>query len=202
MRGQKSFFLLNVLCAAAFVFGLATDAASQTSTGTVLGVVTDQSGAAITSADVALQSTTTGLKRTGQSLEGGNFQFLFVPPDVYQLTVSKAGFSTSIFNNIVVRVNETYNQSVQMKVGAVSQQVTVTAQVAKVDTSTASLGSVVNEQAVQEIPLNGRHFGPPLDQFHDKLSGLYGSFGSSIGTSRVYACLAPSMRQSKNAPAG
>jgi hypothetical protein len=44
-------------------------------------------------------------------------------------------------------------------------------------------------------PLNGRHFGSPLDQFHDKLSGLYGSFGSSIGTSRVYACLAPSMSQ-------
>jgi hypothetical protein len=38
-------------------------------------------------------------------------------------------------------------------------------------------------------PLNGRHFGPPLDQFHDKLSGLYGSFGSSIGTSQVYASL-------------
>src|SRR5215469_15115383 len=44
-------------------------------------------------------------------------------------------------------------------------------------------------------PLNGRHFGPPNRQFHDKLSGLYGSSGSSIGTSRVNACLAPSMRQ-------
>src|SRR5215469_9781387 len=44
-------------------------------------------------------------------------------------------------------------------------------------------------------PVNGRHFGPPNDQFHDKLSRLYGSFGSSIGTSRVSACLAPSMRQ-------
>src|SRR5580658_9283077 len=50
-------------------------------------------------------------------------------------------------------------------------------------------------------PLNGRHFGPPLDQFHDKLSRLYGSFGSSIGTSRVNACLAPSMRQSDTSSA-
>jgi hypothetical protein len=46
-------------------------------------------------------------------------------------------------------------------------------------------------------PLNGRHFGPPNRQFHDKLSRLYGSFGSSIGTSRVNAFLAPSMRQSE-----
>jgi hypothetical protein len=45
-------------------------------------------------------------------------------------------------------------------------------------------------------PLNGRHFGPPNRQFHDKLLRLYGSFGSSIGTSRVNACSAPSMRQS------
>src|SRR5579859_4507120 len=43
-------------------------------------------------------------------------------------------------------------------------------------------------------PLNGRHFGPPNDQFHDKLSRLYGSLGSSIGTSWVNACLAPSMK--------
>ena len=50
----------------------------------------------------------------------------------------------------------------------------------------------------QRRPLNGRHLGPPIDQFQDKFSGLYGSFGffgSSIGTSRVNACLAPSMRQ-------
>src|ERR1022692_2982382 len=45
-------------------------------------------------------------------------------------------------------------------------------------------------------PPHGLHLGPPNRQFHDKLSGLYGSFGSSIGTSRVNACLAPSMRQS------
>src|SRR5580698_2182962 len=44
--------------------------------------------------------------------------------------------------------------------------------------------------------VNGRHFGPPNRQFHDKLLGLYGSSGSSIGTSRVNACLAPSMGQS------
>jgi hypothetical protein len=141
-----------------FFSWMAANAVAQTSTGTVLGVVTDQSGAAIPGADVVLESTTTGVKRTTQSLQAGNFEFPFVLPDIYQLTVTKSGFSPVTFNNVVVRVGETYTQNAQMAVGAVSQQVTVAAQVAKVDASTAALGAVTSYSQITILPILGRSF--------------------------------------------
>jgi hypothetical protein len=107
-----------VLITVIVVFLGAGRVTAQTSTGTVLGVVTDQSGAAIPGADVALQSTTTGVKRTTQSLQAGNFEFPFVLPDAYLLTVTKSGFGLVTVNNVIVRVNETNAQNVQMSVGA------------------------------------------------------------------------------------
>ena len=62
MKGRKSFLLSIVLCTAGFLFWMATDAVAQTSTGTVLGVVTDPSGGAVPDAEVALQSITTQVK--------------------------------------------------------------------------------------------------------------------------------------------
>jgi hypothetical protein len=137
---------------------MAADAMAQTSTGLVLGVVTDQSGAAIPGADVALQSTTTGVKRTTQSLQAGNFEFPFVPPDIYQLAVTKAGFRPVTINNVVVRVNETNTQNVQLSLGTVTQEVTVTAQVAKVDSTTATLGAVTGYTQITTLPILGRSF--------------------------------------------
>ena len=158
MKTKERFFLVTVLCMFSFLSWMAADAMAQSSTGTVLGVVTDQSGAAIPGADVALVSTTTGVKHPAQSLEAGNFQFLFVPPDVYQLTVTKAGFSTSTVNNVVVRVNETNTQNVQLSLGTVTQEVTVTAQVAKVDSTTATLGAVTGYTQITTLPILGRSF--------------------------------------------
>ena len=131
---------------------------AQSSTGTVLGVVTDQSGSVIVGAQVVLQSATTGLKLTAESLQAGNFQFPLVPPDTYQLTVTQAGFSTATINDLIVRVNETRSQDVLMKVGAVTQEVTVTAQAAQVDSSTATLGAVIGYTQITTLPILGRSF--------------------------------------------
>jgi hypothetical protein len=158
MKGRKSFFLSIVLCTAAFLFWMASNAVAQTSTGTVLGVVTDQSGSAIPGAEVVLQSTTTRVRRTTQSLQTGNFEFPLVAPDVYQLTVTKAGFSSSTVTNLIVRVNETNTQNVQMSVGTVTQQVTVSAEAAKVDATMASLGAVTGHTEITTLPILGRSF--------------------------------------------
>jgi hypothetical protein len=126
-------FVILGVCSTPKLFG-------QTSTGAVRGEITDQSGAAVPGAEVVLQSTTTGVKRTTESLQAGNYELPLVPPDTYQLTVKRTGFSTVTINNVIVRVNETYTQNVQMQIGAVTQEVSVTAQVAKVDAVTPSLG--------------------------------------------------------------
>jgi hypothetical protein len=170
-----------------FLSWMAADAMAQSSTGTVLGVVTDQSGAAIPGADVALVSTTTGVKHPAQSLEAGNFQFLFVPPDVYQLTVTKAGFSTSTVNNVVVRVNETNTQNVQLNLGAVSQEVTVTSQVAKVDATTASLGAITGYSQITILPVLGRSFMALATLSSGTVADYPGSQSIAFGGGRLLA---------------
>jgi hypothetical protein len=158
MKESTKVFLSIVLCTGAVLFGMTTEALAQTSTGTVLGVVSDQSGGAVPDAEVALVSTTTGARRTTESLQTGNYEFPLVAPDTYQLTVTKSGFSTAAFNNVVVRVNETFTQNVQMSVGSTTQQVTVTAEVSKVDTSTATLGAVTGYTQITTLPILGRSF--------------------------------------------
>ena len=116
---------------------------AQTSTGTVLGVVSDQSGGAVPGRGSGTCIDNYRCKaHNGVSPNWKTTSFPLVAPDTYQLTVTKSGFSTAAFNNVVVRVNEAFTQNVQMAVGSTTQQVTVTAEVAKVDTSTATLGAV------------------------------------------------------------
>jgi hypothetical protein len=158
MKESMKVLLSVVFCTGALLLGMAIEALAQTSTGTVLGVVSDQSGGAVPGAEVALVSTTTGVRRTTESLQTGNYEFPLVAPDTYQLTVTKSGFSTAAFNNVVVRVNETFTQNVQMAVGSTTQQVTVTAEVAKVDTSTATLGAVTTHTEITTLPILGRSF--------------------------------------------
>jgi hypothetical protein len=144
-------FVILGVCSTPKLFG-------QTSTGAVRGEITDQSGAAVPGAEVVLQSTTTGVKRTTESLQAGNYELPLVPPDTYQLTVKRTGFSTVTINNVIVRVNETYTQNVQMQIGAVTQEVSVTAQVAKVDAVTPSLGAVMGYTQITTLPILGRSF--------------------------------------------
>jgi len=158
LEHAKKVFLIAVTIITMVGFLNQAPLRAQSSTGTVLGVVTDQSGSVIAGAQLILQSATTGAKRTAQSLQAGNFEFPFVPPAVYQLTVTQSGFGTVTINDVIVRVNETRTENVLMKVGAVTQQVTVTAQAAKVDASTASLGSVIGYTQITTLPILGRSF--------------------------------------------
>lgn len=151
-------FLLTLVGLVTLGVGYTTKLCGQTSTGSVRGEVTDQSGAAVPGAEVVLQSTTIGVMRTTESLHAGNFEFPLVPPDTYQLTVKRTGFSTVKINNVIVRVNETYTQNVQMQVGSVTQDVSVTAQVAKVDAVTPSLGAVMGYTQITTLPILGRSF--------------------------------------------
>ncbi len=158
MRITKRLVAIAGLCVGAVLLGMAVHAVAQTSTGTVLGTVTDQSGATIAGAQVVLKSTTTGAERATQTQPTGHYEFPFVPPDTYQVSVKQAGFRPVTVQNVVVRVNETIAEDVQLQVGAVSQEVTVTAQVAKVDSTTATLGAVTGYSEITTLPILGRSF--------------------------------------------
>ncbi|MGH9325608.1 MAG: carboxypeptidase regulatory-like domain-containing protein [Terriglobia bacterium] len=131
-------------------------AKAQYTTASLGGTVVDASGAVIPESKVTAKSTGTGLTRSTASRADGSFLFPALPVGTYTLTVEKAGFSTYVQQGITLTVNEAASQRVVLKVGTVSQQVTVSANASMLNTHTATTGQLINQQEVVDLPLNGR----------------------------------------------
>src|SRR5579885_3902388 len=100
--------------------------------------------------------TATGVVRTATSGADGGYVLTNMPVGPYLLEVTKEGFSTFAQTGIVLQVDTNPTIDINMKVGAVSEQVTVEAGAAQVETTTTSVGQVVDNQRIMEMPLNGR----------------------------------------------
>ena len=127
------------------------------STATIQGTVLDTQNAAIPGATVAVRNTATGLSRTLVTDASGNYVAASLPPGPYDVEVSLQGFQTQT-RTVTLPVSQTMQVNMQLGVAAVAEQVTVTAEAPVIDTATVSVGTVINQRTVQEIPLNGRHF--------------------------------------------
>src|ERR1043165_5020845 len=156
MLGKKIalFFPLLML-----VFGLlvSTPVLAQ-STATLQGTVTDAKGAVIPNATVTVKNKNTSVERTAQTDSNGNYQVAALPVGSYQVEVKVEGFKTQVVDQATLEVAKTVVQNFQLDVGAVSEQVLVTTDLPVIETATTSVGTVINQRTVQEIPLNGRHF--------------------------------------------
>ncbi len=134
----------------------AVPAAAQFTTASLGGTVTDPSGAAVPGATVTTQNTATGVSQSVTSGPSGRYLFPALPVGTYKLTVTKAGFQTYAQSGIVLTVNEAASQAVVLRVGSVTQRVTVTAGAPLVTTRSATVGQLVNQQSIVDLPLNGR----------------------------------------------
>ena len=130
---------------------------AQTFYGSIVGTATDASGASVPGADVTLTNTATADRRTTQSNGDGNYEFVNLVPGHYRLDAQKTGFKHVTKDDIEVQVQATVRVDAGMQVGDVSQTVEVSAQAALLQTETSSLGTVVDQRKVQEMPLNGRN---------------------------------------------
>lgn len=138
--------------------GLFSAAASaQTFYGSVVGTVTDPTGAAIPQAMVALTNLGTSDRRTMQTDADGAYQFVNLRPGQYKLEVEKPGFRRMVREPITVEVQSAVRIDAGMVVGDVSQTVEVSAQTPLLETQNTSLGQVVEARKVLEMPLNGRN---------------------------------------------
>ena len=137
---------------------LATSSALAQSTATVQGTVTDSKGAVLPNATVVVRHRSTSAERTTQTDSNGNYQVAALPVGVYSIEVRVQGFKTGLADQVTLEVAKTVVQNFQMDVGAISEQVLVSSDVPVIETSTTSVGTVINQRTVQEIPLNGRHF--------------------------------------------
>ena len=127
------------------------------STATVQGTVLDTQSAAVPGATVVVRNTATGVERTLVTDATGSFVAASLPPGPYQVEISLQGFQTQT-RDITLQVSQTRALDIQLGVAAVAEQVSVTAEAPVIDTATVSVGTVINQRTVQEIPLNGRHF--------------------------------------------
>ncbi|HXX44691.1 MAG TPA: TonB-dependent receptor [Candidatus Acidoferrales bacterium] len=126
------------------------------STSQIRGVVQDSSGAAVAGASVKLTQIATGAARTSTSAVDGAYAFPDLSVGTYDLEVSKSGFSKYVQKGIVVDVGVNLSVNVSLAVGAISQEVTVQAEAAMVETQAEGVGQVTPPQEVQSLPLNGR----------------------------------------------
>src|SRR5579883_932140 len=126
-------------------------------TGSLNGVVTDHSGAAIVGAVVELTSLQTQTKRSTASGSSGNYNFAQLSPGQYRLQVSAPGFSIRVFDKVEILVNTPTTVPVSLEVGAVSESVAVVAEATLVNTTDASLGNAIDTHAIIELPSEARN---------------------------------------------
>ncbi len=136
---------------------LASQAHAQNIFGSVVGTVSDPSGAVVPGATVTATSLGTGQKRTVTTGDQGNFSILSLPRGQYSLDIDASGFKHLSRSPIDVTVNQEARIDVQMQIGEQSQQVVVTGAPPIMQTDSASLGQVIGGQAVTTLPLNGRN---------------------------------------------
>ena len=129
---------------------------AQVVNGTIFGTVRDSSGAVIPNVAVSAKSVETGAARTAVSDNTGAYQILSVPAGDYEVEAGVSGFRTSVRKGISVTVGASVPVNFELAVGEVQQRVEVEAAAPLVDTTNAAMGGLVGENAVRELPLNGR----------------------------------------------
>jgi hypothetical protein len=127
-------------------------------TGTILGTVTDTSGAIVPNAKVTVTNTATNVEFRTTTSSSGDFNAPSLNPGPYKVTVEGQGFEKYVTSGIVLTVNQKVRVDAALKPGAVTETVEASAQAVSLNTDSAELSNLVSQQQVEELPLNGRNF--------------------------------------------
>ena len=153
---MRARFLL-LFCVVSLMLVIGSRGMAQT-TATVSGVVTDESGGVLPAVQLAITNAGTGIQRTFTTDTSGRFVVFQLPPGSYKLAATLAGFETLVRDEITLTVGQIATLNLSMKVGSVTEQVTVTADAPLVNTGTSAVSGVVEEKRIEQLPLNGRDF--------------------------------------------
>ena len=169
-----------------FLFALTAKLSAQTF-GDISGHVTDATGAVIPDATVTLTNVGTAGKRTTVTTGSGDYAFTAVPVGVYRVSATHAGFKTSTSNDVTLQIQQSMRLDFSLQVGEVTQSVEVSASAALLQSENATLGTVVENKAIAEMPLNGRNFLGlvALSSNVNTLSPSSGQAGSRLGGDRA-----------------
>ena len=142
----------------ALILGLMAIPASAQESGTILGTVKDTSGGSVPAAKVTVTNTDTNDMRTVTTDDDGTYRVAGLRPGRYSVKVEKDGFKTTTQASLVLDVASQIVVNPTMEVGSATQEVTVTGEAPVINTTTSSLGNVINDQTISELPMNGRNF--------------------------------------------
>ena len=132
---------------------------AQEVTARLAGTVKDPAGAVVPEAALTATNVSTGLVTRTTSSASGDYLFPALAPGTYTLTVEKAGFATGVMSGISLNVDQKANLDIVLQVGQVTQSVNVDASAPLVDSASASMGTVVDQQPILDLPLNLRRTG-------------------------------------------
>ncbi len=149
----------SLLALMALLFGapIIGRAQTQITTGVIQGTVLDEANAIVAGADVEVKNTDTNLTKNLKTDSDGRFVFLQLPSGRYTLTASKQGYTTVAQENLSLTVGQAINLSLNLKVSAVQERVTITA-APTIDTVRVESSSTLNEIAISRTPVLGRKF--------------------------------------------
>jgi hypothetical protein len=137
---------------------LSSGATAQTTTSTIEGTVKDPRGAVVAGAQIKASSPSLATERTTTSDENGFYRITALPAGTYTLIASGTGFANSTFGSVEVTVNRTLTLDVQLEVGKIQEQVSVTAETQLIDSTSSATGTTVTPRQIQDLPVNGRQY--------------------------------------------
>ena len=132
--------------------------AAQAVTGTILGLITDSTGAVMPGTSVTLTNTGTGQVRTVTTDANGEYTAPSLTTGRYVVKAELSGFKTVSVPDITLGVDQHFRLNLKLEIGAVEESVTVTGASPLIQTSTSELGTTVSEEQIKTLPLNGRNF--------------------------------------------
>ena len=134
-----------------------SNAQIETTTASLSGVITDQTGAVIPKASVTLSSTERGISRTFISDGGGRYSFAELPPATYSLTVKASSFESYQQNGIALNASETATQDVKLTIGSETVSVSITSDASQLNTDNSNVAASLDAKEIVELPLNVRN---------------------------------------------
>src|SRR5215213_7042135 len=188
-------WMLIAVCLVAF----ALPASAQTPSGEISGTIVDTSGSVMPGVRVTLTNAATNAIRLTQSNESGLYVFPAVPPGTYNLKVELEGFSTAEQTNINVQVGSANRFPFTLDIGQLTDVVSVVADTPVIQTQNASIGTVIENRSIVELPLNGRNYlqlaslipgattnGPASAQGQQRMGGQRNSFSLNVAGQRIH----------------
>src|SRR5712692_4628143 len=156
MRSRR--FLFAAVMSLPVWLGNTAYATAQIATATLLGVVRDETGAALPGAALTVKSVATGVTRNAISDSEGRYRVSALDPGEYEVHAELANFKTAVRTRVVLTVGGTADADIQLSLGPIAEQVTVVTEAPLIEPAKAELSRVVSMQEIEALPISGRNF--------------------------------------------